>query len=363
MRKHLTILILALLPFAGMAQKQNKVSEEKYLKDAVPVVDNRVVFSAEILSEGFNKDQAYEKVAKWAEKKFQPSEKLNPRVVYRNPEEGEIAATGEEYIIFKSTILSLDRTRIYYQLVVDCEDNRCLVKMSRIHYWYNEFAENESKFTAEEFIIDKYALNKKKNKTVGGCGKFRRKTIDLKDNLFNEIAKLFVKEQAAQPVIAQSVEIIQNNQPKTDLAATKEEETITSSQETTIKATPLVPAKTKAQTVSTDELIKQANRITLAANDEKIELGNDCWGGFEDFFGKKMACCLIDSQKKIGNMLMEQADEYTISFFTNTKDTPVLVIKCKKQINKTIPGTEAKQLNANCNENKSYKMYVGEVIK
>ena len=40
---------------------------------------------------------------------------------------------------------------------------------------------------AEEWITDKYALNKKGTKLSRISGKFRRKTIDRKDNIFQRI--------------------------------------------------------------------------------------------------------------------------------------------------------------------------------
>ena len=42
----------------------------------------------------------------------------------------------------------------------------------------------------EEVIIDKVALTKKKNDLARIFGKFRKKTIDRKDQIFSEIAAL-----------------------------------------------------------------------------------------------------------------------------------------------------------------------------
>ena len=42
---------------------------------------------------------------------------------------------------------------------------------------------------ADDWITDKHALNKKKTKLYKGSGKFRRKTIDRKDNIFGKICK------------------------------------------------------------------------------------------------------------------------------------------------------------------------------
>ena len=90
--------------------------------------------------------------------------KLQSRVVYTNEEEGDIAASAEEYIVFSSSALSLDRTRIYYQYLINVTDGVCRMTMTRIRYWYDENRDGGEKYTAEEWIIDDMALNKKKTK-------------------------------------------------------------------------------------------------------------------------------------------------------------------------------------------------------
>ena len=61
--------------------------------------------------------------------------------------------------------------------------------MTRIYYLYEE-ERNPTTFTAEEWITDRYGLNKKQTKLARVSGKFRRKTIDRKDFLFNKFASL-----------------------------------------------------------------------------------------------------------------------------------------------------------------------------
>ncbi len=46
----------------------------------------------------------------------------------------------------------------------------------------------------EEWITDKYALNKAKTKMVRGLAKWRRKTVNFADNLFEEAAKALESE-------------------------------------------------------------------------------------------------------------------------------------------------------------------------
>jgi len=48
-------------------------------------------------------------------------------------------------------------------------------------------------YRAEEWINDRYGLNKKQTKLARVSGKFRRKTIDRKDYLFNRFTKLLEK--------------------------------------------------------------------------------------------------------------------------------------------------------------------------
>ena len=187
--KNLLLLILALLPFFAVAKdnKKNDNSNPKYLEGAITLKDNKIIFEDEINVQSMSKDELYETLLKWAEKRFVPDNKLNSRVVYTNKENGEIVASAEEYMVFSSTALSLDRTRIYYHFYIQVKDGGCNVTMSRIRYWYDENRDGGERYTAEEWITDEMALNKKKTKLAPICGKFRRETIDLKDALFSSV--------------------------------------------------------------------------------------------------------------------------------------------------------------------------------
>ena len=61
--------------------------------------------------------------------------------------------------------------------------------MHRITYWYDEEYKGGEHFTAESYITDTEAMNKKKSKLLKKPGKFRVKTIDLKNDLFAELEK------------------------------------------------------------------------------------------------------------------------------------------------------------------------------
>ena len=58
--------------------------------------------------------------------------------------------------------------------------------MDRISYKYEE-ERNKQVYKAEEWISDDNAVNKKNTKLYRGSAKFRRKTIDRKDQIFETV--------------------------------------------------------------------------------------------------------------------------------------------------------------------------------
>lgn len=350
--KKLILLFAICLPFFAYAQNDNK-----YLEGSVPMKDGKVVFSTEMNIPAMSQEQIFATLLDWANKRFQPNEKMNARVLYQNPEEGSIAVGGEEYIVFSSGALSLDRTRIYYQLRITCENEKCSVEMTRIRYWYDEARDNGEKYEAETWITDEWALNKSKTKLSPICGKFRRKTIDLKDELFKDIQNTLGNKMIELGLQAAPVT------PESKVKVTPVQEV---SQPQPVVETPrqAAPVQTAPQASSEESLIAQAVRMTITAgNDEQFEISKECWGGFGELFGKKVAFCLIDTQKTMGNLLMTQSENYTISFYTANNNQPAVVIRCKKLMTQNINGEEAKKMSPSCIIGKSYNMYVGEIIK
>ena len=107
--------------------------------------------------------------------------------------EAVLKCEGDEYLVFINTALALDQTRIHYVFDVSCKKGLVELKLSSIKYDYNETSNNSSYNTisAENQITDKLALNKKKTKLVRELGtKYRVHTIDLKDELFDDITDL-----------------------------------------------------------------------------------------------------------------------------------------------------------------------------
>ena len=65
----------------------------------------------------------------------------------------------------------------------------------------------------------------------------------------------------------------------------------------------------------------------------------------------------------MSNLLLSQSDTYTISFYSNGSNEPNVIIKCQKMMMQNIKGEEAKKMNPNYVDGKSYNMYVGAVLK
>jgi len=337
MKRKLFLLLLC-LPLLSFAQ-----TDAKYMKNTVPVMDGKVTFTQNLNATPLNKKQIFETLLEWANKRFQPADKFNAKVLYSNEQEGSIAIGGEEFIVFSSSAFSLDRTRIYYQLHINCQEGKYDVAMTRIRYWYNEARDGGEKFVAEEWITDEAAMNKAKTKLYPGNGKFRKKTIDLKDALFEEIKSVTDKKILA---LGQSP----NEQAK--------------GQSEVCDLVPLVPAINPDEKSDTETLITQAVRMTITAgNDEQFDISKESWGGFGELFGKKVAFCLIDTQKTMGNLLMSQSENFRISFYPSNSNQPTVTIECKKLMTQSIDAEEAKKMNPNCENNKSYNLYIGEILK
>ena len=348
--KNLISLLFLCLPFLVHAQ-----TDEKYLEGAITLKNGKVTFSTEMVTPAMTKEQIYETILDWANKRFQPSEKMNARVLFQNPKEGSIAIGGEEYLVFSTSALALDRTRIYYQLKVLCENGKSNIEMTRIRYWYDEARNGGEKYEAEEWIIDEWGLNKSKTKLAPICGKFRKKTIDLKDELFMEIQSVLGNKM---------IELGLKPAPITPEAQVQIVQAQPISKPVEIMQSEPTPEKVSHTSDDLETIITQSSRMTITAgNDEQFEISKECWGGFGELFGKKVVFCLIDTQKTMGNLLMTQSENYKISFYQSNNNQPVVVINCKKLMAQTINGEEAKKMSSNCIVGKSYNMYVGEILK
>lgn len=213
--KKLIAFALALVPMLGIAQsnvweipdqpqQQAKVVKKKeaapkvdpkYLAGAVPEVNGEVVFTLDKDVPGMSADSIYDKVYAVISEIVDEGKGsgLQPqaRIAAVNKAEHTIAARVKEWLVFTSNFISLDRTEFNYTLIARAKDWHVSVKMERISYAYEMNRKDAAgmKEKAEDWITDKHALNKKQTKLSPLSGKFRRKTIDRKDNIFQRVCQ------------------------------------------------------------------------------------------------------------------------------------------------------------------------------
>ncbi|MGI6242462.1 MAG: DUF4468 domain-containing protein [Prevotella sp.] len=216
MRK-IFIALLTCLPLMGMAQNtwevpqeetqeqqvkhkkkthnDNKKEEEdsKYLVGAVPEVDGKVVFTLSKDVPGMTADDIYEKVYNLLKVMTKEENQFpHSKIAVVNKPEHIIAARMKEWLVFHNSFLSLDRTVFNYTIIARISDAHLDLTLERLSYQY-EMDRTDTRgglnVKAEEWITDKEALNRKKTKLARYSGKFRRKTIDRKDNIFGRVCQ------------------------------------------------------------------------------------------------------------------------------------------------------------------------------
>ena len=201
--KKILITLLMALPLMAAAQDNtwerienpsaNSTNPDaKYLAEgAVPEVDGKVSWQKVIDAPGKSAQQIYDILLAQLNKMVGEENQLMERgkVAIQDQANHQLGATFHEWLVFKNTALSLDRTVLNFQLIVNCSDGKADVTMTRVSYDY-ELERDPTHYTAEEWITDKYAVNKKHTKLLKLSAKFRRKTIDRKDYIFNKFTSL-----------------------------------------------------------------------------------------------------------------------------------------------------------------------------
>ena len=202
MKKFLITLLMA-LPMIAAAQDntwervetasvQSTNPDAKYLAEgAVPEVEGRVCWQTVINAPGKTAQQVYDILLAQLNKMVNEENQLMERskVAIQDKASHQLGATFHEWLVFKNTALSLDRTVLNFQLIINCSDGKADVQMTRVSYDY-ELERDPTHYPAEEWITDKYAVNKKRTKLTKLSAKFRRKTIDRKDYIFNKFTAL-----------------------------------------------------------------------------------------------------------------------------------------------------------------------------
>ncbi|MDR0393627.1 MAG: DUF4468 domain-containing protein [Tannerella sp.] len=337
------VMVAACMPVLLFAQDD----DSKYLAGAVPEVDGKVVFTKEFDLKGADRDAIYDRIYEWLDKRMKANEN-NSRISYTKKEEGQIVAQGEEYLVFSSNAFSLDRSMMSYNLVVLCKPGKCEMSIERIRYSYED-----SRYTAEEQISDGMALNKKKTSIYRGNRRFRVKTVDYVDDLFEnagmalglrDVAAIALPAQAQQTatvppvatepalsteVTVQSVQAVEKPAPAPTIATP-----VPLPEEANVSAAPanitVTPASSSGKPVSLEgykhlspdkipgNIIKMLNEdwmLITAGTDAKFNMMTASWGGLGVLYGKPVATCFINPTRYT-YQLMETNETYTLTFYT-----------------------------------------------
>ena len=351
--KNLTQLLFTLfcLCLPAMLQAQDR-DDSKYLAGAVPEVDGKVVFTKEFSIPGMSQEEIFKRMQAWMEARLKKNANTS-RVVYTNPEEGQIVGTGDEWIVFSSSALSLDRTKILYQLSVVCAPEKCTMEVEKIRFNYRE---GKEKYTAEEWIVDKW----------------RRKTVDFVDDLALGAAEALsastakkAAEAAEQKETKKEEKSVVNSGPI--VIAPKAEVEVKTPAETgkvtVIPATPLTPATPATsgtvpgyKEVAPDQL--PANAIQMGAGKLVLVIGSDAFnmtmmtanagGSLGKSSGKPVIFSFLSPDQPYEQM--ETAETYTVRFYPANQTEPSVVLECKKMPSQTPMEGQP-------------RMYVGEILK
>lgn len=169
-----------------------KANSNNYLEGAVPLVDGKVEWQLLLDVPNKSADQIFDSIGQLFYDMTQEEGQLErTRIALTDKEKHEVVAMFQEWLQFSKNAIAIDRTDFRYTLIAECSDGHLDVKMCRLSYVYEEGRKSGFKRKAEDWITDKNALNKSKTKLYPIPGKFRKKTIERKNQIFEKIKNHF----------------------------------------------------------------------------------------------------------------------------------------------------------------------------
>ena len=205
--KRLTIILLCAVCSVMMVtarEKVDKIDYTKYLAGAVVEENGIVTFTKTFSIKGMEEAQIRSLVLGYIKTTLVGSgiEGNRTRLVDDGKDDGTMVARVEEWMVFKRGFAYLDATRFRYTVTAKVEGNRVTMKINQISYLYDERIDDENKptgeegtvYVAEEWIDDAHGLNKKKNRLAKGSGKFRYRTCERVEKIFDKMMDFFEDE-------------------------------------------------------------------------------------------------------------------------------------------------------------------------
>lgn len=215
---------------------------------------------------------------------------------------------GEEYIVFSSMALSLDRSLMSYRLTINCENEGCVLSTTGIRYEYNvSYQKEPERYTADEWITDKNALTKNKLNRMNG--KFRKGTIDYMDNLFQDAVNyLTAKTSIIQTTQTEEVTTVPDVVPVIPPAIQP-----SYSAGGTLEGYRQIPADKIPGNIV--KMLSEDWMLITAGDNTEFNMMTASWGGLGVMFNKPVAFCFINPARYT-YQLMEKNDTYTFTFYT-----------------------------------------------
>lgn len=394
MNRYLLLVFSFLLAFSIHAQ------QAKYLIGAVPEVNGKVVFEKSIkVKNPITEDNLFALMDKWAKENYKSESNLDSRVLLSDPSKRTIACSGEKYLVFKRSALSLDRAKMTYQLILKIENQSCDVTVRSLKF---EYSDRKDAYSAEELITDKMALNKKGDKLNRYYDKFRIHALDSVNSIFNSI-DVYLNGVSTTGAAVQQVAVSQP-EPKDPVGDIEIPILVSQAASQSLSSTYATSSMSGYKQVPADKIpgnyIKLLNDWTLITSGKEgaMNVMTASWGGLGMLWGKPVVFCFLNPTR-YSVKTMDSGDTYTISFYTeayrdnlkycgsvsgSTTDkikgsgltaikTPSgatafseawMILECKKLVSQQLSpdAVTAESLPADWTKSGYHKMYIGEIL-
>ena len=189
MKKNILFAALMCWSLCLMAGKRDYYKDPKYLLGAVPETEGVVTFQKNITVTDKSEQQVYDILLAYINNSIISNAIQNQqysRLISEEKGNGTIVARIEEYMTFSHVFLNLDRTRFRYLLSAKVTGQKVNLTITQVSYYYNEDREGKNgvNYKAEEWITDKVAVNKKGTRLYPRSGKFRMRTVNRVQEIF-----------------------------------------------------------------------------------------------------------------------------------------------------------------------------------
>ena len=355
--------------YAQIRDKENTLdfSYKKYLAGAVPTEDGKVVFNRQLDITGIAPQTAIELTRQWVSGPL-ANDGYNGKIYDIDNNAGSLVINMDGDIVFKSSAFQLDQATISFILGVKFSNDKCMLTFRNIRYLYAINPNNTKRdiIMAENWIVDKEALNKAGTKMYAMNGKFRIRTVQLVDYLTESLRSGLnardVKKNTNTITFTASAEAATNANANTNaaIAATNAAESNTAAANTANANANIAQANTSAAVAEANTAVANATNTNANANAnanatkhynfvknmngfEKISpleiegnaikmiskewmlvtAGTETdfnmltasWGGLGELYNKPVAICFIRPDRYTFNYI-DNGDTFTLSFYS-----------------------------------------------